>query len=226
MDGFCNHNADQLGSLAGPSLLTVYVGVVECAPASPYTYPTSTHRFPDERTHRGYASFSDICGAWFGFGSGFGIGLTLTLLLARAPLLLSTLLSHTIPFPPRSLVCGGQPSPHKPRLVVSHSTCPPLSSSPHAHSFVLSTAVINNNNAADGTHGAGLRGKRWRGQGVAETLYFLLPAPQGQASRPGPCTDNRACDIRHAVKGAAWRRDGRDTCMYMGLRGGERRFRV
>jgi hypothetical protein len=48
-------------------------------------------------------------------------------------------------FPPRSLVCGGQPSPHKPRLVVSHSTCPPLSSSPHAHSFVLGTTVINNN---------------------------------------------------------------------------------
>ena len=47
------------------------------------------------------------------------------------------------PFPPRSLVCGGQPSPHKPRLVVSHSTCPPLSSSPHAHSFVLGTEVIN-----------------------------------------------------------------------------------
>jgi hypothetical protein len=40
-------------------------------------------------------------------------------------------------------VCGGQPSPHKPRLVVSHSTCPPLSSSPHAHSFVLGTTVIN-----------------------------------------------------------------------------------
>jgi hypothetical protein len=33
MDGFCNQNADQLGSLAGLSLLTVYVGVVECAPA-------------------------------------------------------------------------------------------------------------------------------------------------------------------------------------------------
>jgi hypothetical protein len=47
------------------------------------------------------------------------------------------------PFPPRSLVCGGQPSPHKPRLVVSHSTCSPLSSSPHAHSFVLGTAVVN-----------------------------------------------------------------------------------
>jgi hypothetical protein len=40
-------------------------------------------------------------------------------------------------------VCGGQASPHKPRLVVSHSTCPPLSSSFHAHSFVLGTAVIN-----------------------------------------------------------------------------------
>jgi len=34
MDGFCNQNADQLGYLAGPSLLTVYVGVVECASAS------------------------------------------------------------------------------------------------------------------------------------------------------------------------------------------------
>ena len=36
------------------------------------------------------------------------------------------------PFPLRSLVGGGQPSPR-----------PPLSSSPHAHSFVLGTAVIN-----------------------------------------------------------------------------------
>ena len=31
----------------------------------------------------------------------------------------------------------------KPLLVVSHSTCPPLSSYPHAHRFVLGTAVIN-----------------------------------------------------------------------------------
>ena len=44
-------------------------------------------------------------------------------------------------------MCGGHTSPHKPRLVVSHSTCSPLSSSPHAHSFVLGTAVINNNAA-------------------------------------------------------------------------------
>ena len=48
MDGFCNQNADQLGYLAGPSRLTVFVGVVECASASPSIY--STHRFPDERT--------------------------------------------------------------------------------------------------------------------------------------------------------------------------------
>ena len=87
MDGFCNQNADQLGSLAGLSFPDVYVAVVECAPAPPYTYSSSTHRFPDECTHReGYASFSNIC------------GFTGTLLLARASLL-STLLSHTIPFP-------------------------------------------------------------------------------------------------------------------------------
>jgi hypothetical protein len=34
------------------------------------------------------------------------------------------------PFPAPSLVRDGQTSPHKPRLVVSDSTCPPLSSSP------------------------------------------------------------------------------------------------
>jgi hypothetical protein len=46
-------------------------------------------------------------------------------------------------FPPRSLVRDGQTSPHRPRLVVSRSTCPPLSPSPHANSFILGTAVIN-----------------------------------------------------------------------------------
>jgi len=56
------------------------------------------------------------------------------------------------PFPARSLVCGGQPSPHKPRLVVSHSTCPPLSSFPHAHSFVIGPAVINTHTRENSTH--------------------------------------------------------------------------
>jgi hypothetical protein len=34
------------------------------------------------------------------------------------------------PYPPRSLVRAGQTSPRRPRLVVSRSTCPPLSSPP------------------------------------------------------------------------------------------------
>ncbi len=48
------------------------------------------------------------------------------------------------PSPPRSLlVRDGQTSPHRLRLVVSRSKCPPLSPSPHANIFVIGTAVIN-----------------------------------------------------------------------------------
>jgi len=47
------------------------------------------------------------------------------------------------PSPPRPLVRDGQTSPHRPRLVVSRSTCPPLSRSPLANSFIIGTAVIN-----------------------------------------------------------------------------------
>ena len=46
------------------------------------------------------------------------------------------------PYPPRSLVRDEQTHPHRPWLVVSHSTCPPLSSSTHANSFVIGPAVI------------------------------------------------------------------------------------
>jgi hypothetical protein len=74
MDRFCNQNADQLGSLAGPSLLTVYVGVVECSPASPYTYSSSTHRFPDERTPIEATPLS-ATSAELGLGLGQGLGL-------------------------------------------------------------------------------------------------------------------------------------------------------
>ena len=42
-----------------------------------------------------------------------------------------------------TLVRDGQTSPHRPRLVVSLSTCPPLSPSPFANSFIIGTAVIN-----------------------------------------------------------------------------------
>jgi hypothetical protein len=134
-----------VSSLAGPSLLTVYVGVVECAPASPYIYSSSTHRFPDERTPIEATPLS-ATSAELGLGLGLGLGLdSLSHSSSHALPFFSPPSFQTLAFPPHSLVCGGQPSPHKPRLVVSHSTCPPLSSSPHAHSFVLGTAVINNN---------------------------------------------------------------------------------
>jgi hypothetical protein len=87
MDGFCNQNANQLGSLAGPSLLTVYVGVVECAPASPYTYSSSTHRFPDERTPI-EATPLPATSAELGLGLGLGLGLDS----------LSHSSSHALPF--------------------------------------------------------------------------------------------------------------------------------
>jgi hypothetical protein len=83
----CNQNADQLGSLAGLSLLTVYVGVVECAPASPYTYSSSTHRFPDERTPIEATPLS-ATSAELGLGLGLGLGLDS----------LSHSSSHALPF--------------------------------------------------------------------------------------------------------------------------------
>ena len=149
MDGFCNQNADLLGSLAGLSFPVVYVGVVECAPASPYTYSSSTHRFPDERTP---IEATPLSATSTELGLGWGLGLGLDSLSHSSSPALSFFspppFTH-YPFPPRSLVCGGQPSPHKPRLVVSHSTCPPLSSSPHAHSFVIGPAVINTHTLID-----------------------------------------------------------------------------
>jgi hypothetical protein len=90
--------------------------------------------------YRGHASFSDICGAWVGFGSGFGIGFTL-LLTRSSPSRHAPFTQY--PSPSRSLVRDGQTSPHKPRLVVPHSTCPSLSPSPPAHSFIIGPAVIN-----------------------------------------------------------------------------------
>jgi hypothetical protein len=93
MDGFCNQNADQLGSLAGLSFPVVYVGVVECAPASPYTYSSSTHRFPDERTPIEATPLS-ATSAELGLGLGLGSHSS-----SHAPLLLATLLSHNIPLP-------------------------------------------------------------------------------------------------------------------------------
>jgi hypothetical protein len=75
------------------------------------------------------------------------------------------------PFPPCSLVRGGQTSPHRPRLVASRSTCPPLSPSPHANSFVIGTSVINTH-----TQPIGLIPFQARG---------ILPGPEGQSRTRG-----------------------------------------
>ncbi len=97
MDGFCNQNADLLGSLAGLSFPVVYVGVVECATASPYTYSSSTHRFPYDRTPIEATPLSETS-AELGFGLGLGLGLG-SHSSSHTPLLLTTLLSHNIPLP-------------------------------------------------------------------------------------------------------------------------------
>ena len=47
------------------------------------------------------------------------------------------------PSPPRSLVRHGQTSPHRPRLVVSRSTCPPLFPPHPREHLCIGTAVIN-----------------------------------------------------------------------------------
>jgi hypothetical protein len=97
MDGFCNQNADQLGSLAGLSFPAVYVGAVECAPASPYTYSSSTHRFPDECTPIEATPLSATSVELvLGVGLGLGLGSHSS---SHSPLLLATLLSHNIPLP-------------------------------------------------------------------------------------------------------------------------------
>ncbi len=58
---------------------------------------------------------------------------------SRAPLLLPLLMMMSFTHsrsPPRSPVRDGQPSPHRPRLIVTRNTCPPLSPSPHANSYI------------------------------------------------------------------------------------------
>jgi hypothetical protein len=56
------------------SFPAVYVGVVECAPASPYTYSSSTQRFPDERTPIEDTPLS-ATSTELGLGWGLGLGL-------------------------------------------------------------------------------------------------------------------------------------------------------
>jgi len=132
LDSFCRPTAGKSSSPAGLFLPLVYAYVVDCASASPYAYSSSTHRSPDERTPIEATPLS-ATSAELGLELGLGLGWDS----------LSRFSSHALPFfsPPSfhtlslSLVCGGQTSPRKPWLVVSHSTCPPLSSSPHANLY-------------------------------------------------------------------------------------------
>jgi hypothetical protein len=73
LDSFCRPTAGKSSSPAGLFPL-VYVYVVDCAPASPYAYSSSTHRFPDERTPIEATPLS-ATSAELGLGLGLGLGL-------------------------------------------------------------------------------------------------------------------------------------------------------
>jgi len=86
LDSFCRPTAGKSSSPAGLFPL-VYVYVVDCAPASPYAYSSSTHRFPDERTPIEATPLS-ATSAELGLGLGLGLGLDS----------LSHSSSHALPF--------------------------------------------------------------------------------------------------------------------------------
>jgi hypothetical protein len=144
LDSYCRPTAGMSSNPAGLSTL-VYAYVVDCAPASPYAYSSSTHRFSDERTPIEATPLSERhlrSMVWVWVWVWDWIHWLISQTRTRSPSSRHPPFTH-YPVPPRSLVCGVQTSPHKPRLVVSHRTCSPLSSSPHAHSFELGTAVTN-----------------------------------------------------------------------------------
>ena len=73
LDSFCRPTACKSRSSAGLFPL-VYAYVVDCFPASPYAYSSSTHRFPDERTPIEATPLS-ATSAELGLGLGVGLGL-------------------------------------------------------------------------------------------------------------------------------------------------------
>jgi hypothetical protein len=104
------------------------------------------------------------------------------------------------PFPPRSLVCGGQPSPQKsqkPRLVVSHSTCPPLSSFPPRAQVCIRYC---SNKQPQGP-GDLLSGGSWRKTITAWRITQRTACPKGGTSPQADtgCTHarTRACTHTH-----------------------------
>jgi len=98
--------------------------------------------------------------------------------------------------------------PHTPRLVVSHSTCPPLSSSPPANSFVINCRYGEAQAAAASWRAHD--GRRQRGT-VCPHLYDSLPPASSSLTHArrmdGFCNQNadqatRACNGKRRRGGA------------------------
>ena len=86
LDSYCRPTAGKSSSPARKSTL-VYAYVVDCTPASPYVYSSSTHRFPDERKPieaTPLSATSAELGLGLGLGLGWLSGLGLNFLLASA----------------------------------------------------------------------------------------------------------------------------------------------
>ena len=80
----------------------------------------------------------------------------------------------------------GQTGPHRLRLVVPHSTRPPLSPSPHANSFILGTALINNKRVRDGQDGRFLQLNTTQTNGSLAGLSFPAVYTCVVKCAPGP----------------------------------------
>ena len=83
----------------------------------------------------------------------------------------------------------GQTSPHRPRLVVSHSTCPPLFPSPHAYRFCI--RYCSNKH----THG----GHQVEISSGVSALQASVIAHGSQAVRPGG--ERRMAQRAHSIAG-------------------------
>ncbi len=175
MDGFCNQNANKLRSLAGLSFPAVYAG-----------FPMSAHL---SRLRLFQRHLRSLFWVWVWVWDWFQ-----TLLLTR-----SSPSRHPpftqYPFPSRSLVRDGHTSPHMPRLVVPHSTCPSLSPSPPR------TQVCDRSCSNKHTHSALTRRRRRQ---AAQSFY--LPSlrearavfPLGGPVPVGPLV-RRPVDTGHRV---------------------------
>jgi len=104
----------------------------------------------------------------------------------------------------QTLLCVMSRLIHRPRLVVSHSTCPPLSSPPHANSFVIGPAVIkhtlpsNKSGALTPETGLPLNNVRARGQ--------TDPSTQHKRDGVPPRKEMKAVAMGSLVNPELWKR--------------------